>query len=354
MKKERKKYTKPEVIRIPIDFRRLIKNQTGGGGGYCPYLFVWNGINYVRENSLLPDSEDLWRKEKLLTDYYVLKNLPQAKNGYLSFKIKEVSEDISWFKKFEMISVEIDKNYSIGYTPEGKLSSYFHPKLPKEIVDGRGNSLWNKLGKNMDDIRDYFRSKPGDEIYLDFGKVESNFAKLVIVDPRVYAQRDGCINVHGMKSIFVFYINFNSFWEEVTVLHTRAEFYPDIIDLTPYLPQIKENLKVRLQFSAEHKVSFVGLDISEPIPLKTKTYSLAQALHSEFGDVTDILKGAESEEFVRLYPGEEIELKFPVPEPPKPGNKLSYVLVTEGYYLPIEKIVSLAKTKYSNLVLVTK
>lgn len=33
MEKKKKKYVKPEVVRIPVDFKQLVRNATGGGGG---------------------------------------------------------------------------------------------------------------------------------------------------------------------------------------------------------------------------------------------------------------------------------------------------------------------------------
>jgi hypothetical protein len=339
-KKHKKRYVKPGVIKIPVDFKQLVKNTTSGG---CPSVFVWDGANYMQGNSLLPNSEDLFRKEKVLNDYYVLKNELQPKDGFFSFKIKELVEDVAWFNKFELLCVEGKADYSIGYTPGGRLLSYCKPCLPVEIKDKEDNDISAKIYKsNLEDTAKYFCGKAGDEMYLDFGKVNSNFAKLVIVDPKAYAQDGwGCINVHGKMSIYItLYIN--AHWEDIAVLHTRAEFYPDIIDLTPYLPEINGDLKIRLEFTAHHKVSFVGIDTSEPIRLKTKTYPLVQAIHTEFGDVTEILRG-DKDEFVRLYPGESIELKFPVPEPPKPGHKLSYVLYSKGYYIPTTKLMSLAR-----------
>jgi hypothetical protein len=89
-------------------------------------------------------------------------------------------------------------------------------------------------------------------------------------------------------------------------------------------------------------VAFVGIDTTPPIPMKKRVYKLSKAIHSELGDVTETLR-EENNQFTCLIPGEEIELKFPVPEPAKPWNKLSYVLVTRGYYIPVTKLMSLSK-----------
>jgi hypothetical protein len=58
--------------------------------------------------------------------------------------------------------------------------------------------------------------------------------------------------------------------------------------------------------------------------------------------VTKTLRNG-NDKLIRLYPGESIELKFLMPKPPALGNKLSYVLYSKGYYIPIKKITELAK-----------
>jgi len=338
MEKKKKKYKKPEIIKIPVDFKELVRNITGG----CPFVFVWDGREYVKENSILPDSEDFLRKEKILIDYYVLQNEPAVKNGKLSFKIKELANDISWFDSFSLLTVEHQANYKIGFSPQGEMLGYKKPRLPLHC-QGKdyGDYLSYVTNRDWQNPTKFYEGKEGDNLELDFGKIAGKSVKLIIVDPRnSYAAM--CPAVSGKSSIH-FYILINYEWQYINTLQTRAEFYPDIVDLTPHLPQIKGNLRIKLEFTARHKVAFVGIDTTPPIPMEKRVYPLVQAIHTEFGDVTDILK-ENNDKFIRLYPGEEIELRFPVPKPAKPGNKLSYVLVSKGYYIPTAKIVSLAKS----------
>lgn len=342
---KRRYYNKPEVIKIPIDFYEMVKNSTKG----CPYIFVWDGRDYVKENNILPFSEDLSRKEKIIKDYYVLQNIPTLSQRNIKLKLKEMEQEISWLDKFELITVEHSKEFKIGFTPTGKMVNYNpNPKLPFLCRDNKGNNCIKEVtNQNWNEPGSYYRAKPGDSLNLLFNNIECNNLKLIIVDPKeeyeewlkyaVITHKQKCQSIHV-------YIHLSEKTEHIEIIHTREEFYPDIVDLTPYLPQIKKENKIRikLEFTAHHKVAFVGIDTTPPIPIKKRVYKLSQAIHSSLGDVTNTLS-KENNELTRLAPGEEIELKFPTPQPAKPGNKLSYVLVSRGYYVPVTKLVSLSR-----------
>jgi hypothetical protein len=146
------------------------------------------------------------------------------------------------------------------------------------------------------------------------------------------------------KTIHI-YLFLNKKWEKIQRLFTRDEYYPEIVELTPYLERIKKerNIKIRLEFTSFHKVCFVGLDSSPQVSIKLKKYPLLQAWHSNFGSVTEKLNELNNM-FVPLFPGEEIDLIFPIPEKASlKSRKISYVLISKGYYIPIHKVVNLQK-----------
>lgn len=347
MKSNKKKYQKPEVAKIIVDFNQLVGNTTGccRCTPSCPYVFVWDGKDYVMDNTILPVSVDIFRSEKVVTDRYVLQKEPQMGNGEIKLKIKELEHEISWLKKFEMLIVEHPRDYKIGFTTDGRMLTYKAPYLPNVCVDREKNDCLAKVTQdNWMSPDDNYYANPGDSLELEFERRDSKYLKLIIVDPRdddwkLYAYKDH-MSIH--VNLFI-----DGEYREIDVLHTRNEFYPEAVDLTAYLPNLGgDTIKIKLDFTAPHKICFVGLDISIPVSVRGKIYPIISAKHIELGDVTDILK-SDNDKLVKLYPGESIDLRFPAPSLQDRTNasKLSYVLVSKGYYVPIRELLKLSKAE---------
>jgi hypothetical protein len=331
----KKKYVKPAVEHISMDAKNLIK-----GCLVCPHLFVWDGVSYIKENSILPDSEDISRKERDLKDYYVLRTLPVPKDGHLNFKIRELANDVSYLKRVSLLTVEHPQETSIGVSREGEIYSYNKDSfiLPQKCIDKNGNKI-PQIAEF--DTTSFYQATPGDCLYLEIEKPNSSQAKLIILDPPVeeYKRYAGGPNEPppiSKTSIHIFLFMKNK-WRYITTLHTRTDFYVDIVNLAPYLSDTESRLKIKLEFTAFHQVAFIGLDVTPSVNVKKKEYKLVKAIHSRLENVTEILERDEG--YVKLSQQEEIELNFPIPQPAESWNQISYILVTEGYYIPTTKIL---------------
>ncbi len=328
----KKIYTQPKVERILLDGKNIIK-----GCLVCPHLFVWDGIRYVKENSILPDSEDILRKERDIMDYYVLNTTPVPKGKYLSFKIKELANDISYFKQFVLLTAEHPQEVCLGVTKRGRIYPYKEENfiLPENCQDKEGKEITSIRDF---DVKEFYQAKPGDCLYLEFKRPNSS-ARLLILDPTDLGEGRKYLasNDQAKTSIYI-HLFVESKWKCINVFHTRTNFYLDIVDLTPHLFNIKDKLIVKLEFTAFHKVAFVGLDVTPFVKIRVREYQIIQAIHSKLGDVTETLR-RENNEYVKLSPMEEIELNFPVPTPPTSKKQLTYILMSKGYYIPIAKIL---------------
>lgn len=344
---KKRKYQKPEVVKIIVDFKQLVRNSTGccRCTPSCPYVFVWDGKEYIMDNTILPVSLDLFRKEKVVTDHYVLQKEPQKKYGEIKLKIKELEYEVSWLKKFEMLAVEHPKDYKIGFTTDGRMLTYKAPYLPKLCLDKEKNDCLAKVTQdNWASPEDSYYANPGDSLKVEFENLNSNHLKLIIVDPRDDDWKLYATKVHESIHVNLF---IDGEYREIDVLHTRNEFYPEVVDLTAYLHHLDSDpIKIKLDFTAPHKICFIGLDTSMPISVKEEKRQIIYAEHSKLGDVTDILK-SDNDKLVRLYPGESIDLRFPAPSLQDRTNtsKLSYVLVSKGYYVPIRELLKLSKVE---------
>ena len=72
-------------------------------------------------------------------------------------------------------------------------------------------------------------------------------------------------------------------------------------------------MKVRLYFVFNSKIDFVGLDTTKQGEFEVRYANLASAIHSECGDVKEMLMHSDNI-YAELLPGEQITLKFTLPK----------------------------------------
>jgi hypothetical protein len=102
--------------------------------------------------------------------------------------------------------------------------------------------------------------------------------------------------------------------------------------MSEHLPDAKGNLKVRLYFTANHKIDFVGLDTSPQATIHIHEGQLISAIHSVDGDVTPLLLYSD-DTYAELVPEQQIELKFTLPT--QTMETRDYIIITEGHYYTI-------------------
>lgn len=159
----------------------------GGGGGGCgdpegicllsPTLFVWNGLQYVLDNNLMPSSESAAGD---VTDYYLLQQslVPNAE-GLYSLLLSEFEEEHSLFDQVQLLAVDHLSNVSVAVSPYGEILTYTVPSQPVSTIDDNSKNVKHLLSA-MDDY--YYEGYNGSHITLNFGDEldVSQGAKLVM------------------------------------------------------------------------------------------------------------------------------------------------------------------------------
>jgi len=172
---------------------------------------------------------------------------------------------------------------------------------------------------------DYYEGYNGSYITLNFGEEldVSQGAKLVM-------RAD--LPPQKIPSIHVQVQDEDKNWNTVTTVIPRVYWATEIVDLSEYLPDPKGNLKVRLLFTAEHKIDYLGLDTSPQATIDAYEGQLISGIHTTQGDVTPSLLCSD-EVYAELIPEQDIVLTFTLP--PQTLGKRSFLLITEGYYYTI-------------------
>jgi hypothetical protein len=304
-------------------FHVSVTNPPGGPPGGCPFVFAWNGSDFVADNNLLPMSESSNYND--VEDYYKLEQplVPSYTGPYFStyfLKICEFESEHSYLDQIELFAVDHEEGTSVAVTPTGAILTYETLQSPKSVIDQNGRD-WLQMLSLMDNK--YYQSDFGTSLVIDFGTLESENAKLVLRED------------YTKTSIHVQILTADCEWLEIGDVSGRVYWATDILDLSPYLPIAYNPLIIRLYFTAVHKIDFVGLDTTPQAQIQTHQALLFSAIHSTQGSVwlSLILNDGC---YAELTPNQHITLKFLLPTK-NPDLQRTFILYTEGHYYTIQQ-----------------
>jgi hypothetical protein len=290
----------------------IISVYTPGGG--CPFVYAWNGTDYVIDNNLLPWSASSNGTE--VEDYYRLEQAMASILGrYYSLLIGEFQQEHSYFDKVQLFTVDHDADVSVAVSPTGEVLTHQDPNAPVSAVDEQGVSWLERLSR-MDG--DYYEGCNGSFVVLDFGEVAAEDAKLVMRADRPPEK----------YSIHVQVLDSAEDWVDVVSIIPRTYWATEIVDLSSHIPA-SGDLKVRLYFTDKHKVDFVGLDMTPQAQVTVEEAQLRVAYHSDYGIVTNKLL-SDDDISAELVPGQQLVLFFVSTE--RNGEQRTFILHVKGYY----------------------
>ena|GEM_PF-2620058 len=273
----------------------------------CPFVYVWNGSDFVLDNNLLPGSatsngaevEDYYRLEQDLVPFY-----EGYFNSYYSLRIGEFQQEHSYLDEVDLFAVDHATDVSVAVSPTGEILTYQSPYVPISAVD-ENNASWLDELSSIDGS--YYESYNGSFLVLNFGEVNSSNAKIII---RADPPPDG---PPTKTSIHVQVLNSSESWVDVVSIIPRAYWATDIIDLSDYLLSDGEFI-VRLYFTDNHRVDFVGLDTTPQAEIDVEDANLLWAYHSSEGAVTAELH-SDDDVYAELVPDQQITLLFSAAKP---------------------------------------
>ena len=289
--------------------------------GGCPFVYSWNGSQYTIDNNILPASEK--NNGADVADYYKLEKtpVPNHEGEYLSlysFLIKEFEHEHSYIDQAKLLAIDHESNIKAGVSSNGTILTYRNPFPPESATNSLGENLLTPLNR-IDG--EYYEGFNGDCLMLSFGRVSSQNAKLIMRTDPPYK-----VSIHVQVS------DSNGNWIDVATIIPRVYWATDIADLSTYLPNPDTDFKVRLYFTATHKIDFVGLDTSPQENYTMISAMPISAIHSTEGNVLSKLI-LNDQTYTELFPGQEIALKFLLPNCHNQCRTL--VFYTEGRYFTI-------------------
>lgn len=291
--------------------------------GGCPYISDWNGTEYVLDNNLLAASDH--GSEVDINDYYRLgqKLVPRLNTrdfSLYSLMLKEFENEHSYFDKVQFTAVGHSSDVGVAVDPNGEILTYTKPYAPQLAIDDKGLNITNLIESSDGD---YYQGYNGSFITLYFRDLDTfDGAKLVM------RADDGIIK----ESIHIQILNETGGWHTIAKVIPRAYWAIEIVNLAPWIVNTDGDLSIRLYFTTNHKIDYIGLDTSSQATLDVKRGNLVFAKHSTDGYVTGLLQNSD-EIYAELFPGQQIELAFITPK--VNGEERDYIIAVEGYYATI-------------------
>ena len=270
------------------------------------------------DNNLLPASHET---HDFVNDSYLLGYRPVLENGLIPLKVGEFENNTDYFDQMRLLAVAHSSQVKVGLSPSGQVLTYTNPMAPSYAQTDNGTNILPLLAQ-ANGV--YWQGTPGRYVIVKYAQVpRSSSYKLVVVS-------DGCYNYCKM-SIHVQIRNQDGTWLDADVIHPRVYWSTDVVDLSRYLPSQNGGLQVRLFFTSDHKLDFVGLDTSSPAPIITTQLQMVSATHSSYGDASQAL-GKVDGSLVDITPGQKILLSFAAPPIPPQGQVTDFVMGTVGRY----------------------
>jgi len=315
--------------------------------GSCPYLYAWDGKEFVKENDIYSTARILARghnpvvytpsreeiKDVEYTDYLFLQKKVVPKDNHYVFRLEEIRNEISWTDFVRLMVVDHPKGTKICGDGKGGIYAYGKPVSPVSAFDDKGNNVVD-LVKSCDS--EGFKAFHESSLTLKFNTGEKIENARLLIRMKGWERVDRAYKPIPAvpPDVQIQTKDENGRWITRRSIFPRNEWDLTIVDMSPFLKGKKE-AEVRLYITQcrtdkYHLIDFVGLDTSSLQKMKVTTLELKKAVHSFLGEVTENLS-KEDRIYVQTYPQEWMDIYFDKIE--EPAEERDFVFVSRGHYL---------------------
>jgi len=315
-------------------------------GGSCPFLYTWNGNQFLEDNDILTTSE-FTLSGTPVTDHYKISQPLVETNGQYLLQLREVQDEESFVDELALITVDHPQSVKVGVTPEGKIVAYDKALFPVACVDQEGNDHLDKILTNDGVI---FEGEGPAALLLTF----NNPSKKELpndIRPEGAPGDDGNgppppKDGFGLSTKLTVEIeDASGQWHDLGVVAPRVNAQGSCWILGSTGIDLGEQFRVKLYWDKRYSVDRLAYYVPTAKPWYQESLRLTQAGHSKKMDVTSLVSAYDGNS-AKLIPGEVISLAFPVGKPVPDGMVRDFIFKAVGYYTPYDRASSAGSFTY--------
>ncbi len=329
--------------------------------GSCPYLYVWDGTSYVKENDIysvaritpaeilqpegiltadrdglflhqvsLDTIPDKLKKERSYSDYYKIGNNAKPVDGNYRLKIVEQASEHSYTDFIELLALDHSPGTAAGITRDGKVFHYNTLTPVESLTDLNGKIYSPEKGIDLYDTA-------GIEIKLPY-KAFSSGILAINWQGFLDGQGEGHTAAQGRPKLSLQRKDPQGIWQTVDWVYPRDEMQQSFFFMEQQGAGWDKEGIVRLVASScindkFHRIQSIQWGHAITDDMSVTALTLVSALTSDSADVLKKVRSSDGES-VHLGPGEEMSLVFKS-SPLGEGLVRTLVFVTEGFYVPV-------------------
>lgn len=305
-------------------------------GGGCPYVHVWNGVDYIEDNNILSESETSLMTPPYVREYYHLGTTPILERERYRLEIREPESQHVMLDFVQIIFADHDSGSAVVVTPEGEIVGYtglLAPLYARGSDDVNYTGAVSQAGDSL-----IFEGWEGDVLEVGFGgdedvssALDGGSGTVIIMSADKIPQDPGGGRDGGDQREIQVEVMGQSGWEEVGSILPRAHWSEGVIELDPGSLGVADEVELRLVGTGHFKVDIVALLTGSHRDVAVAEVQPASAAHSRGYSVLDSCLASDYQ-YAAVLPGDRIRFDF-LDLPKTSGLVRDFVLECHGYYI---------------------
>ena len=284
----------------------------------CPFVYIWNGEEWIEDNNILPQSQDPVIFGQDVTDIYQLFTQPVMENERYHLAIGEFENERSYLDQLKLYIIDHPTETFIRMDDDGEILQFAKPAFfaDAQLDSNQVLELLNRLDGINVELTD------GDTLNLQFQDSPVYEPYLLIIGQAMAFAKDkitGRISKDNAESFTSFRLRRNPTFQWVLVPASGTD-----------------SLQVDILIEQESSIDYTELCRRMELPFTLYTPDLLLAEHTTLGNVTNRLN-ATDQNYVELVRDEMITLEFTAPDIEE-GMERTFVFVSRGRYETDERL----------------